>query len=176
MAAVSVFVDDAILGRLPDVCVRTGGPADMIVRSTRPVGRGGFGAIWLLVLFGPPGWVALLVLSALLPGQEQVTVRLPYSSAAWDREQQAKNFRLALGGVGLAALATALLVRAGPFPLLWVVIGAGCLGSAAWLWVLASLRGTGVHLDGSRRWVTLSRVHPAFASAVEAQEALHPHV
>jgi hypothetical protein len=175
MAAVSVFVDDAILGRLPDVCVRTGEPADMAVRTTRPVG-GGLGPLWLLGLFGPPGWVALVVLAFLLPGQEQLTVQLPYTRAAWEREREAQKFRLALGCVGLAAMATALLLRAGPFPLLWVVLGAGCLAWAAGLWVVASGQETGVHLDGSRRWVTLSRVHPAFARAVQAEEATRPRV
>lgn len=44
MAAVRVFVDDAILGRLPMVCARTGRPADVVISSTRPVG-GGLGAL-----------------------------------------------------------------------------------------------------------------------------------
>ena len=57
MAAVSVFVDDAIRGDLPLVCAKTGAPADLLARIRKPVG-GGMGGLWLLALIGPMGLYA----------------------------------------------------------------------------------------------------------------------
>lgn len=164
MAAVEVFVDDAIRGRLPSVCVRTGQPADMTVRFRRSVGPG-MGFLWLLVLFGPPGWLGIIVLSFVVPGQEQLTVRLPYSRAAWDVERARRRGQFVLAASGCAAVVLAI-GHAGPVPSLWLAAGVGLLGAAFLLWADAYFREVGIYLDGSRRWVTLSRVHPAFAEAV----------
>src|SRR4029450_2433849 len=62
MADVRVFVDDAVLGRLPDVCAKSGAPADGWLTVTETVGRsGGIATPWLLLLLilGPLGWLAL---------------------------------------------------------------------------------------------------------------------
>ena len=45
MAAVSVFVDDAIRGDLPLMCAKTGEPADLKIRMRQPVGM--FPLLWL---------------------------------------------------------------------------------------------------------------------------------
>ena len=169
MAAVSVFVDDAILGRLPPICVRTGEPADVFVRSSNPVG-GGLGLFWLLVLLGPPGWLGLVLLSFALPGQEQLTVQLPYSQAAWDHERRVRRVRLTLLVLAMVGFVLALL-HPGPFPVLWLAVEACLFVAGSAHWAVAYLRELGVYLDASRRWVTLTRVHPDFALAAERQEA-----
>lgn len=169
MAAAKAFVDDAILGRLPQVCVKTGHPADMEVRRTTTVG--GFGSgLWLLLLFlGPPGWLALVVVALLGPRQEALTVRLPYTRVAWDAERQRSYRVVALAVFGFAALAVAVLAR-GLFPLMWVAAGCLALLAAFFLGSVAYFDDVGISLDASRRWVTLTRVHPTFAAAAAAAE------
>lgn len=170
MAVVSVFVDDAIRGDLPRVCVRTGEPADLTIRMQRPVGGGLSGALWLLLLLGPPGWVAFFVVSLLGPGTEYLTVQVPMTTAAYQRN--AARARLRSGAMGVAVATTLLaLIRPGPFPALWLVLTAGLLVTAIALQVTIRSHAVGVHLDASRRWVTLANVHPGFVAAVERQEA-----
>jgi hypothetical protein len=173
MAAVSVFVDDSIRGELPAVCVKTGEPAELFVRSSHAVG-GGLGLFWLLVLLGPPGWLGLVLLSFAVPGQERLTVRLPYSQAAWDHERRVRGVRLSLFGLAAVGLVLAIL-HPGPFPLLWLATEAVLLVAGCAYWAVAYLREMGVYLDASRRWVTLTRVHPDFARAAERQEAAASH-
>ena len=74
MATVSVFVDDAVRGRLPHICVETGLPADgkLVVEQS----RGGIGFAWLLIFLGPIGWIALVVV-AVLARRETLAVRAP---------------------------------------------------------------------------------------------------
>ena len=167
MAAVSVFVDDAVLGHLPQVCTRTGRPADLVVVSTRPVGGLGT-AWWLLLLLGPPGFLALLVIS--LVGQEQLTVRIPYTRAAWEEDRRLRNRSWATIAMGFGALLIAVLLRS-LFPLMWALVGVVLLFTGLTMWAVSSSRQIGISLDGSRRWVTLSRVHPEFVRAVEDRES-----
>ena len=63
MAAVTVFVDDAIRGDLPLVCAKTGEPTDLMIRMRQPVGGGLPAAAWLLLLLGPMGIIILVVLA-----------------------------------------------------------------------------------------------------------------
>ena len=174
MAKVTVFVDDAVLGRLPDVCAKEGTPTDYRFTISQEVGRDTrLGVLWLLVLAGPLGWIILLFLSG-RDGGERLTVELPWSEAAYERytaprglRRQATGVALigaglmflgALGGRALAALALPLLVV--------VVIAIVVALVAAW-------RTTGalvdIQLDASRRWVTLNRVHENFAAACHEQ-------
>ena len=86
MASVSVFVDDAVRGRLPHVCVETGQPADGKLVLSRS--RGGVGPGVLLILLGPIGWIALFVI-ACLARRETLTVSLgpgrpPADASPWD--------------------------------------------------------------------------------------------
>ena len=92
MAAVTVFVDDAVLGRLPPVCVKDGIWTDDHLTFTQDVGgRTGLGVAWLLVLAGPLGWIGLFVIAATRPSNEALTVTLPYSEAAHLRLRRAKR-------------------------------------------------------------------------------------
>ena len=168
MAAAEVFVDDAVRGRLPRVCVKTGALADMDVRRSITLGRLG-GGVWLLVLLGPLGWLALVAVAVLGPRRETLTVRLPYSRAAWDAERRRRYQVALLGVVGFAALALALVARQ-LFPLMWVAIGVVALLAAFVLGSVAYFDDVGVSLDASRRWVTLTRVSPAFAAALTGGE------
>ena len=166
MAVVSVFVDDAILGQLPPVCVKTGAPADLVVASNRPVGGLG-GAWWLLLLLGPAGFLALLVIAVV--GQETLTVRVPYSQAAWDDDRRARTRSKAVIAMGLGALVLAVVVR-DLFPLMWVLVGVALLIAGVTMWIVATSREIGISLDGSRRWVTFSGAHPDFVRAVHDRE------
>lgn len=165
-----MFVDDAVRGRLPLVCAKTGEPADLVIRMRQPVG-GGLGAAWLLVVFGPIGWLLLVLASLVGPRPEYLTVRIPQSSAAYSRERWLGGFRLAAIGLGFGAAAYGM-VRPGPFPLVWLALAGAFFLAGLALHVAVYFQSVGVGIDVSRRWVTLSGVHPAFVRAVEARERL----
>lgn len=169
MAAVSIFVDDAVLGRLPMVCARTGRPADYQVRTVQAVG-GLPGAAFLLLFLGPPGWALLVAFMLLGPGRESITVRLPLTEASYEWERQMRRFTWSAALMGLACLGLAVFF-AEQTPLLWLVLAGSCLVAAAILHAMVYFKAIGISLDGSRRWVTLTGVHPDFARAVELQEA-----
>jgi hypothetical protein len=171
MASATVFVDDAVLGHLPPVCAKTGvTTADHLV-LTVPVGNRGLGLAWLLVLVGPIGWLVLFVY-ALTQRDEALTVRLPFSHDAYDEFTRARRQQRVLGWAAVVALCGAFVVlllqtftaRAAAAAL--AAIGIGLLVS----WCSESWRvrraSVGVQLDGSRRWVTLSRVHDEFGRSL----------
>ncbi len=162
-------MDDAVRGRLPPICVKTGERTDLIIRVQQPVGGGLNGAAWLLVLLGPPGLMALFVVMLLSAGQEYLTVRIPQTEAAYDREKALERFRLATSGASIVALLCGVVLP-GMFPVLWLVAGAAFLIAAAALHLRIWGQAVGISLDGSRRWVTLSGVHPDFVQAVREQE------
>ena len=165
-----MFVDDAILGNLPLVCAKTGEPADFMVGMRRTVGGGIPGWVWFLFFLGPLGFVGLLVAALLAPGTEYLTVRVPESQASFQRERQLERWRLAALGAGVVIPVYLALWHA-MFPLLWLVLTvAAFLAAGALTWVLwrQSIR---VSIDVTRRWVTFANVHPAFAEAVQLQQA-----
>ncbi len=179
--AVTVFVDDAVRGVFPSVCARTGGPSDgtLTIRAgVGPVSSPSALMIVVLVLLGPPGWIALLVALLLYRPDhaEYLTVRLPWSSAADAEVAELRRRRTAAWacfGVGVVALLAALyFVSSAVTPLLVVLLGT--VAAAAVLAMATSRRlarrAVTVELDGSRRWVTLYEVHPAFRAAVRAQQ------
>ena len=179
VATVEVFVDDAVRGRLPHICVKTGVTADGRLRVEQE--RGGLGFAGLLVFLGPLGWIvlAMLIGGALVGGagrREVLTVRLPYSEAAVDHEIAIRRLRLRSAAVGAGALLVAVALGAtghmtpGRLDLCALVTAVAALFSAAQHVRLVRLR-VGVELDASRRWVTLAGVHPDFARAVEHQHA-----
>jgi hypothetical protein len=165
MASVEVFVDDAVRGTLPNVCVKTGGIADGKFRIEQDSG-GLSGGWFLLILLGPIGWIVLAVVAA-TSRRSVLTVRLPYSEPAVDREVRLSRARFAAFAVAIV-LGMAALVRLASIPaVVWGVCAAVALVVAvaihvAFLWTRVHIR-----LDASGRWVTLSGVHPAFVDAVE---------
>jgi hypothetical protein len=170
VASTRVFVDDAVNGDLPKLCARAGVPTDSVLRIDKPVG--GLGAVWVLLLLGPFGALAILALLLLGTGRERLTVRLPYSREAEEQDRPWHTARFVAGGVAVAALLAAIghnwLLRNAS---LSVAIAAGVVALVSHS--VLYFRRVDVELDGSRRWVTLSGVHPDFADAVDKQTALH---
>jgi len=171
MAAVSVFVDDAVRGRLPLVCAKTGEPADLVIRVRQPISGGPASMAWLLLFLGPPGLLAFVLVLILGAGQEYLTVRLPETEASYRREKQLEHFRLAAIVAGLVVPLYGLTVLRGMLPAMWLAMGAAFLVAASALHVKVLQQNIGVRLDASRRWVTLTGVHPNFVHAVQMQEA-----
>jgi hypothetical protein len=177
MAAVTVFVDDAVLGRFPYLCVKTGAPAEGLLTVHTPVGADTrLGVWWLLVLAGPPGWLALVVLSWGSTGNgETLTVQVPWTEAAQQAHDQARRrrSRLVLTTIALTVGALALagiLADTGLGPLavtLALVAAAVCLVATWPAWIQVERTRVHVTIDASRRWVTLGGVHNDFAHAVE---------
>jgi hypothetical protein len=182
MAETTVFVDDAVQGLLPPVCAKTGAPATKRLTIHQDL-TPGLGAAWLLVFFGPLGWLVLLAIAA-TRRRSSLTVRVPYSDdmLAVYVAASRRVFRGAagFGVVFVAILALGLGLSLWPSPATFalamgtVVIGAvvvaGCsLYARRWL--------VTVRLDGSGRWVTLAHVHPEFAAACRpADRAPRPAV
>ena len=106
----------------------------------------------------------------LAPGTEYLTVRIPETDGAFQRERQLERWRLAALGAGVA------VPLSGPcparhVPALWLVLTiASFLAAGALTWVLWRQSIT-VSIDVTRRWVTLANVHPSFAQAVQLQQA-----
>jgi hypothetical protein len=169
VTAVRVFVDDAIRGDLPMVCAKSGEPAGLKVRMRQPVGGGIPGVVWLLFFLGPLGIVGLLVAALFSPATEYLTVRIPETEASFARERNMERWRLAALGAGAFVLVYGAL-RPGMFPVMWLVLSAACfLAAGALTWMLWR-QSIGVSIDVTRRWVTLSNVHPRFAAGVQWRE------
>ena len=171
MAAVRVFVDDAILGNLPLVCAKTGEPADFLVTIRKAVGGGIPAWVWFLLFLGPLGIVALLLAAAFAPGQEYLTVRVPETKAALQGERQLERWRLAALGAGvIVPFLVVFGVRT--FPLLWLATAVLCFVAAgAFTWMIWR-QSISVDIDVTRRWVTFTNVHREFVAAVQRQESL----
>jgi MFS family permease len=165
MAAVSVFVDDAIRGDLPLVCAKTGAPADLKVRVRQPVGGGIPVWAWFLLFLGPLGIVALILAAVLAPGAEYLTVRIPETEASFEQERQLERWRLVALGAGVV-FPTLFLSTVGMFPMLWLVVGVAFFAAAGVLTLMLWRQSVGVSIDVTRRWVTFTNVHPNFVDAV----------
>ena len=126
MAVVTVFVDDAVCGRFPPVCAKTGQPSDGSLSLSHDVrGASSVSTAWLLLLLllGPIGWLMLLVLALANPRQtEWLTVQLPWSTEAMERLRAARAQRRNL----------------------WIGAAASLVGSAA---ALVAWTGAGTALD-----------------------------
>lgn len=176
MAEVTVFVDDAVLGRLPQVCTKRGTSTGSRLRVVEEVGRSNrLGTLWLLALAGPLGWLVLLVLGSRDSG-EHLAVEIPLSDAAYAElvaARRLRNWALACGLVlTVALLALTGWAQLGPSGL--VLAGATGLATVVVTFVAEARIGrasVGVALDASRRWVTLDGVHPAFATACREHRA-----
>jgi len=178
MAAVTVFVDDAVLGRMPYVCAKTGAPAEGLLTVRRQV-NGPSGLLWLLLLLGPVGLAAMLVILLLSRGDDILTVQVPWSEAAQHDLDHAQRRRRTRWYACLGLLGAALVVN-------WISGGAAVGGEMAAVLLfgaaLVALAAIGagvavgrasidVRLDASRRWVTLGDVHNDFAHAVETSRS-----
>lgn len=181
MAVARVFVDEAVLGRLPPLCAKTGTATESRLRVVERVGASDeLGLLWLLLLLGPPGWLVLAVLLLLRRPAEQLAVEVPWSYEASCLLEDARRRCNFTDAFGVVVVAVAFLVgaRGGIRPAdLLLIVGVAAVAVVVHLAADQRLIGLsiGVSLDASRRWVTLRRVHPDFAAACNDQAASnHP--
>lgn len=168
MAATTVFVDDVVLGKLPPICVKTGAPADTWAKDRADVGR--LGAAWVLLFFGPPGWVIFMALA--LFGRDRLTVVLPFSRAMLDEIRHLTLIRNVLAGaVGLALVAAVALPKVfSTAPAVGIVLLLTAVMATMVVQLRLAMREVDVILDASGRWVTLRGVSESFAREVKAQQ------
>lgn len=175
MTEMTVFVDDAVLGRFPDVCVKHGDTTEDWVVLSQPVGTTSLGVLWLLLLAGPIGIIALLFISASRSRDDILKIRLPCCEAITRRFNGARRSRWIAGLAFLLFSVLALVARSHGTSGLWLDMTL-LFAVAAVLALAEGIRDTlvcrrsavGVELDASRRWVTLRGVHQGFKSAVDA--------
>jgi hypothetical protein len=164
-AEVLVFVDDYVLGRLPGVCAVTGHPTDDQIKIRSRTDQLSWAASIFLILLGPLGWLALLVIGLATP---TLTGWLPYSIGEAIRRKEQRRF-VAIGTVagviGLLLLASGL--DAPVFASLALPLGA--LGAI--IFAIHLYREPRIGLDASGRWVTIRRAHPNFVVLVSREMA-----
>jgi hypothetical protein len=165
MTRVDVFIDDAVQGRLPGVCAKTGVPSAGKLRIEQSTGGLGFG--WLLLFLGPIGWIGLVLWLVFSSRSGVLTVRLPYSDAAVDHEWRLRRIRFRVTALAILGFGVALAIQRSPATWVLSVVAAGLILVALVAHVRLMTERVGVRLDASRRWVTLTRVHPDFVRAVE---------
>ena len=179
MAHATVFVDDAVRGRLPALCAKDGVPTADRVRVSALVGdrTSAMGVLWLLLLAGPIGWIAFVLIAASRNGRaERVTVEVPMSEASYRRMQALRRVGrwaavVAFGGAGLTLLTIGGTSLLSDIPALFgILLLVGGIVTSIVYGIRRERASVGVLLDGSRRWVTLLDVHPVFAAACEEQE------
>lgn len=163
MGLARVFVDDAIEGRLPPVCVLTGAEADSYRVLTRRIG--GMEA-WtaILILIGPIGWLLIAVMGLVSGRSEFLTVLLPYEDDAWSRVEHRRRVRF-IAGLGAFVAGALALTRWTPW--LWAAVLVGALAVGVVTHAKLVRVEVNLDLDASRRWVTISGVSEAFAEAVD---------
>lgn len=176
-ATALIHVDDLAVGAGPAVCAITGQPTDHWVGVSSS--EGGFQAWWLLLVFlGPVGWIALVVLAAVARRPSRVSGVLPISSEALHR------YNAAVAVARRAIIASGLLTAGTIGFLVWYGRGIGTvatvalatvvgLGVLVWFGasIIAPFRWVDLQLDGSGRWVTVARAHPAYAAALARHNA-----
>ena len=174
MANVTVFVDDAVLGTVPRICVIDGVPTTDRLTVTEPIRRNnGLGLAWLLILAGPLGWLILLLIARVQQSGETLTVTLPYCEDAYRRRIQAERARLratlvaVLSFVGgfIAAIQQTTDLRL----LAAALVAVGCIGLAEFVVQARRLDKLSVRLDlnASRRWLTLRGVSQEFVESMQ---------
>ena len=176
MADVVVFVDDAVRGTLPPICVKSGVATGDKLKVTRSVGNGtGLGVAWLLILFGPLGWLGLGVVALVRSPADRLGVLLPFSAASYQRLVYARRMlRIWVTLTGILSFAAIVLLSFHNAGIVALAVFAGMFSLVGFVMLcLASRRlsysRVGIMLDGSRRWVTISGAHPNFVDAAREQ-------
>jgi hypothetical protein len=175
VAEITVFIDDAVLGDFPPLCVKEGVPTDDRLTLREPVNR--LGPAWLVILVilvGPIGWLCLALLG--WRGGD-IRATLPFCEFAYRRLKVAQRMQtiwVIFAVIAYLLALTALAIHSRASIAAAVALGLGALGATVKA-VLETRRlrylVVRLQLDGSRRWVTISGVHPAFAAAVAARRA-----
>ncbi|MCO8127807.1 hypothetical protein NHL50_11370 [Acidimicrobiia bacterium EGI L10123] len=172
-----IHVDDLAVGAGPAVCAITGEPTDHWVRVSSS--EGGFQGWWMiLVLFGPVGWIALVVLAAMARRPNRVSGVLPISAEALDRYNAAvatSQRAIIAAGLAMVAWIGAVVWDGGGIGTPAIVAVSALVGVGVVVWLGASIaapfRWIDLELDGSGRWVTVTRAHPEYAAALMRHNA-----
>jgi hypothetical protein len=181
VSEVTVFVDDAVMGTLPSVCAKEGVATDDRLTVRTDVGLGaGLGVAWLLILAGPLGWLALFIIAFTHRPSDLLTVKLPLCGYAYQRYRVARRMRSIwlIAAFVAAVLVPAIYMTHRPASTVATLV-LGLFALAAFVvglreWRRTRVAAVRVDLDASRRWVTLSGVHPDFAQAVQNQAERDP--
>ena len=160
----TVFVDDYVAGRTPDRCVYTGRPtSDRLTISTEVDGPSP--AWFVLLLFPLLGWLILVVVLA-ASKRSYLSGTLPVSAPAYATLRRNRRMAKLAAFGGLVSFIVAVTSWLGAARGVVAVIALVALVGGLATLVVLDVRSPKVYLDGSRRWVTITRVHPEFASAV----------
>ena len=161
-SAVDVRLDDALSGRLPTVCCMTGARADGFAPLVVPRR---LGVAWLLLLGGPFGALLLVALWPRL--RVRYTVKLPFSTEAFDRMHGLRVRRLWCGWFAMGGMVLALALKWNPQIAMTVALAAFVSGVVSLHahfrlpWTMPS-----AIADTRGRIVTLRGVHERFAVVV----------
>jgi hypothetical protein len=175
VAEVTVFIDDAVLGNFPPLCIKEGIPTSDRLTWREPVNP--LGSAWLLLFLGPVGWLCLLLIAG---RSGHVTAKLPFCEFAYRRLQVAR--RMQTIWVTFAVIAWLLGLGAVAIHSRASIAAAAALGLGALAATVKAVIETRrlrylivrLDLDGSRRWVTISGVHPTFVQEVAARRSTTP--
>ena len=172
MARVRVRIDDFEDGVYPDVCASSGVEGGARLYRAAISSRSPW--LWLLVLGGPAGIIAALVLHAVL--QKTAHGYLPYAEAVQVRlYQRSRRFAwaaVASLGVVVGSLLLTTSGTSGFRGLGALGFVAGIVGMLAFGFLWSNVPGSvGGRLDTTGRWIVLDPVNDRFAAAYEQQEA-----
>jgi hypothetical protein len=134
-----------------------------------------------LFLFGPVGWIALVVLTAVARRPGRVSGILPMTADAvqrYDSLARVSQRAMVITGLGIAAwfgmlvwsgrgVGTPAVIALSGLVVAGAILAVGAAIAAPFRWI-------DLELDGSGRWVTISRAHPDYAAALlEHNAAIH---
>ena len=86
-----MFVDTAVLGTLPPICVKEGmSTGDHLTFNPEVRSGNGVGVAWLLILAGPLGWLGLIFIVLSRRASDVLRVKLPFSEHAYQRYRSAR--------------------------------------------------------------------------------------
>jgi hypothetical protein len=168
MAQVTVRVDDFEDGAFPMLCASSGLPVEVRRRATASY-QPGWPAVFLVL--GPAGFVIMFVAMVALTRSVEGWVPLDQELARrGDRERRrAAALAVVLGGATIGATALILSANAWPPALVTFIAGATAVGIA--IYQMANpLGAVRARLAPNGRGITMSRVHPDFVDAYNAQE------
>jgi hypothetical protein len=172
MASIRVRIEDFEDGVYPDVCASSGATGGTRLYRADISSRVGW--VWLLLLGGPVGLLAAIVLSVVL--RKTAKGYLSYTDAV-QRRIRRRSQRMLWGVVAsLAVVAGSLLLStAGTSAYRGLAVAGfagGVLGVVVFAFFWSNPPGSvGGALDSTGRWIDLDPVSTRFADAYEQQEA-----
>ena len=172
MARARIRIEDFEDGVYPDVCASSGAEGGTRLYRVQISNRVRW--VWLLVLGGPVGILAAVVLSGVL--RKTASGYVPYTPAVQARlQQRVRTYAWIAVASAVVAVGSLLLGLSGDdgfdtLALLGVLGGSAFVLVALFLWVNPP-SSVGGALDSTGRWIELDPVSARFAAAYEQQEA-----